>query len=96
MSDPQNYAIAAFRERLSDAYAQRDQYRRDFDAMSDRAADLAAQVTALEEMRDRHLQLIATLTRETPYPAELEECRSARRALIAEVGTLRAQLAEKT
>lgn len=44
--------------------------------------------------RDELLALCAKLSRETPYASELEECRSARAALIAEVGTLRAELAE--
>ena len=40
------------------------------------------------------LQTIVKITRETPYPAELDECRSNRAALIAEVGTLKAKLVE--
>lgn len=54
------------------------------------------EVVTLTERRDSLLQLVARLTRETPYPAELDECRSARSALIAEVGTLRAQIAERS
>lgn len=50
-----------------------------------------AEVATLTERRDALLRLVAKLTRETPYPAELDECRSARSALIAEVGTLRAK-----
>ncbi len=46
-------------------------------------------VAELVEAQDRHLSLIAHLSRSTPYEGELTECRSARAALIAEVGTLR-------
>ncbi len=55
---------------------------------------LLDEVDRLESRQQEHLQLIAKLTRETPYPDECDECRSARRALVAEVGTLRARIAE--
>lgn len=58
---------------------------------------LTAERSENERLRGRQkelLALIAKLTRETPYPAELDECRSARSALIAEVGTLRAKVSE--
>ena len=58
------------------------------------AAQLRAAMAEIERLESRqqdHLRLIAKITRETPYPAELDECRSARRALIAEVGTLRSE-----
>lgn len=67
-------------ENWMEACRQRDEARADAERLKSRQQD--------------HLALIAKITRETPYPAELEECRSARRALIAEVGTLRATLAE--
>jgi uncharacterized coiled-coil DUF342 family protein len=54
-----------------------------------------AEVERLTTRRDELLALVRKLTRETPYPAELDECRSARAALIAEVGTLRANAAER-
>jgi hypothetical protein len=38
------------------------------------------------------LELVAKLTQETPYSEELDECRSVRSALIAEVGTLRSEV----
>lgn len=41
--------------------------------------------------QEEHLALIAKLSRETPYPEELDECRRQRAALVAEVGTLRAR-----
>ncbi len=47
-------------------------------------------VAELIETQDRHLSLIAHLSRSTPFDGELAECRSARAALISEVGTLRA------
>lgn len=54
-----------------------------------------AEVARLTARRDELLKLVAKLTRETPYPAELDECRAARAALIAEVGTLRAEATER-
>jgi hypothetical protein len=63
-------------------------------ALADQLEAAAAEVGRLAARRDELLALAAKLTRETPYPAELEECRSARRALIAEVGTLRATTAD--
>lgn len=62
-----------------------------FSAEIDEAHQVAA---ALVVRRDELLALIAKLTRETPYPAEANEYRSQRAALIAEVGTLRSELAE--
>ncbi len=63
-------------------------------AMADQLEASLSRITALETRQQELLELAAKLTRETPYPAELDECRSARRALIAEVGTLRARRAE--
>ena len=69
-------------------------------SIDDAAAQLATQLEAALarisalETRQQLLELAAKLTRETPYPAELDECRAARSALIAEVGTLRATHAE--
>jgi hypothetical protein len=62
--------------------------------MADQLEAARARIAALETRQQDHLALITKLTRETPYPAELDECRSARRALIAEVGTLRAAHAQ--
>jgi hypothetical protein len=42
---------------------------------------LLAERDALKLRQTELLELIAKLTRETPYPAELDECRSARAAL---------------
>lgn len=47
--------------------------------------------TAEHRMGELHMALVK-VTRETPYPEELDECRSARAALIAEIGTLRAKV----
>jgi hypothetical protein len=44
--------------------------------------------------RDELLALVDKVSRETPYPADLDECKSARAALIAEVGTLKARIIE--
>jgi hypothetical protein len=44
--------------------------------------------------RDELLALVDKVSRETPYPADLDECKSARAALIAEVGTLKARVIE--
>lgn len=53
-----------------------------------------AEIDRLGERQQEHLQLIAKLTRETPYPDEIKECKAHRAALIAEVGTLRGRVAE--
>lgn len=63
------------------------------DAILSGWSDALDAVVRLQVRQQELLALIAKLTRETPYPAELDECRSARAALIAEVGTLRARLA---
>lgn len=59
---------------------------------------LFCQVHAPETLLDRRNQelreALVRVTRETPYPDELEKCRTAQAALIAEVGTLRARVAE--
>jgi hypothetical protein len=56
---------------------------------------LRGEVSALTTRRDELLALVVKVTRETPYPAELDECRSARSRLIAEVGTLRSSSVEQ-
>lgn len=56
--------------------------------------DLEADAVKLVERRDELLKLVAKVSSETPYSADLDECKSARRALMAEVGTLRARVAE--
>jgi chromosome segregation ATPase len=45
--------VAQLRQELDGARAEGDQYRRDFVATSDRAAELAARVTQVETERDR-------------------------------------------
>lgn len=89
---------AACREQLSE---QGVRYQTQVDNLNDRVIDLEVQNAhfkadneALLTRRDELLALVAKMTRETPYPAELDECRSARAALVAEVGTLRARIAE--
>lgn len=67
-------------ERLEDALSENDRLRAENQALLDRRSELLA--------------LVARITRETPYPAELDECRASRAALIAEIGTLRARLKE--
>lgn len=59
-------------------------------AMAEASAELEDERDALVVRRDELLALVAKLSRETPYPAELDECRAARSKLIAEIGTLRA------
>lgn len=56
--------------------------------------NLEVENAKLVERRDELLKLVAKVSSETPYPADLDECKSARRALMAEVGTLRARVVE--
>jgi hypothetical protein len=55
---------------------------------------MAEEIRYLRERREEHLKLIARLTQETPFPAELEGWTDQRAALIAEVGTLKAEVGE--
>jgi chromosome segregation ATPase len=60
-------------------------------------ADLAAErarVADLEKRRDELLDALVRLSRETPYPDEVQGWQGQRAALMAEVGTLRARVAE--
>jgi len=86
---------------IRNAKAERDHLRaenerltRERDEALQSVACLRAENAQLTTRRDELLALVAKVSRETPYPAELDECRSARSALIAEVGTLRAAGAE--
>lgn len=65
------------------------------DVLEDERDEARSERDALVVRRDALLDLVAKLTRETPYPAELDECRAARAKLIAEVGTLRAERVER-
>lgn len=62
------------------------------------AAEVLVQVAAerdrLEERRDVLLALVADISQSAPLPSELEGWEAQRAALVAEVGTLRAALAE--
>lgn len=61
------------------------------------APDLDAVVSSISELvarRDVHLRLIATLSHATPLPDEATNWPTQRAALLAEVGTLRARVAE--
>lgn len=79
----------------ADCHCSLEHARRDREiAMADQLEAARAEIDRLAERQQAHLQLVAKLARETPYPAELDECRSARAKLIAEVGTLRARIAE--
>ena len=55
---------------------------------------LRAENQALLKRRDELLELCAKSAREAPYSGELEECKTGRAALIAEVGTLRSRIAQ--
>lgn len=57
--------------------------------------DLRAQVAELEAAQQRHLALIAKLSNETPFDDEIKGWETQRAKMIAEVGTLRATLAER-
>lgn len=87
--------IAAARACIADGRATRDAawFIDCGDYMLNGWSDALDEVERLRTRQQELLALVAKLTRETPYPAELDECRSARAALIAEVGTLRAALA---
>lgn len=63
------------------------------EACATRIAELLAEVAALTERRDALLALIASISQSTPLPSELEGWEGQRAALVAEIGTLRAQLA---
>lgn len=58
----------------------------------DKVLQLAAQVEALETRRDELLAAIRRLTVELPYPDEIQGWTEQRAKLIAEIGTLRAQV----
>jgi hypothetical protein len=55
---------------------------------------LVAEVRALRIRRDELLATVARVSRETPYPDELKGWEAQRRAMVAEVGTLRARVAD--
>lgn len=55
---------------------------------------LKARVADLEERQQKHLELIRRLSQETPLASEAEGWTSQRAALVAEVGTLKARVAE--
>lgn len=55
---------------------------------------LQDEVAALTERQAKHLQMIASLSQSTPLQSELEGWEGQRAALLAEVGTLRAKIAE--
>lgn len=59
----------------------------DLDVLADERDKLSARNADLR-------QTIVNLTHSTPFPGEAEECRSQRAVLMAEVGTLRARVAE--
>ena len=59
-----------------------------------RVADLTAAVDVREARIHQLLRDFVRLTQEQPFPEELREWPAQRAALIAEVGTLRARLAE--
>ena len=56
--------------------------------------ELQARVEQLEERHQAHLETIRRLSNEAIAPAEAQEITEQRAALMAEVGTLRAELAE--
>jgi hypothetical protein len=62
--------------------------------MLDGVPRLLAEVERLRARQQVHLAQIASLSQSAPLPEELQGWESARAALVAEVGTLRAQVAE--
>lgn len=57
---------------------------------------LRSEVAMKQERIDMLLEAIVRITRETPYPEEVEQNRGRVARLIAEVGTLKAHIAELT
>jgi hypothetical protein len=63
--------IEAMSGRVGALATERDQYRRDFAAMADRAAELACEVTAREKDRDDYRAMVADLLASAhPHPVE--------------------------
>jgi hypothetical protein len=58
------------------------------------ALDARCTIERLEVRQQELLELVARLSQSTPLASEMEGWESARRALVAEVGTLRARVAE--
>jgi hypothetical protein len=58
------------------------------------STDDQAEIARLRERVDALLVTIVKVTNETPYPEELKGWESQRRAMIAEIGTLRARITE--
>lgn len=54
----------------------------------------AARVAALETRQQELLQTIVRVTNEVPFPDEIKGWTAQRAKMVAEIGTLRAQLAE--
>ena len=54
----------------------------------------AAKVAALETRQQELLQMIVRVTNETPFPDEIKGWTEQRAKLVAEIGTLRARVAE--
>lgn len=94
--DMQSVAIMN-REAVASRHELRERVR-ELEEMLDVAADerrgFNAKVVALETRQQELLDLVARLSQSTPLASELEGWESARRALVAEVGTLRARVAE--
>jgi hypothetical protein len=61
---------------------------------ADKFADLVAENEALKARQQELLATIVRLTNETPYPEEVKTALEQRGALLAEIGTLRAKLAQ--
>ena len=74
------------RAELAAAQAERDEMRIERDS-------LRTERDALAIRRDELLALVARVTNETPFPDEVKGWESQRAAMIAQVGTLRAELA---
>ncbi len=56
--------------------------------------DAAARIAVLEQRQQELLALILRLTNETPFPDEVKDWVAQRAALVAQVGSLRARVAE--
>lgn len=64
------------------------------DALEDLNEIATRRITELEQRHQEHLKLIVKLTNETPFVDEIEGWKSQRASMIAEIGTLKARIAE--
>jgi DNA repair exonuclease SbcCD ATPase subunit len=79
--------------RIAELETERDQHRDDFQATADRAVELQVRIGELESRQQELLELVAKLSRETPYADEVKGWTDQRAKMVAEIGTLKAERA---